>query len=159
MKKVILIFLLALFLVFSTNSCIPDDQDGPDPNEEIVFPDPGLDACIRDRLKNYDQPIYYEDLQGIIHLGYCGGLEIEDLSGIEKIPGLRSLDLGSNEIKDITPLSKCTTLEKLNLSFNEIEDASSLSALVNLRYQFCPKHVIIGRTIWLGKQNFRYFTS
>ncbi len=133
MKK---LFLL-LILLFGMISCIPEDvnevngEDTKDPDEIVVFPDPGLEQCVRDELQKKDGYLTHGDLRRIGSMN-CSGRSISDLSGIENIPNLWKVFLSGNKIKDVTPLGKCVKLRELEISHNEIEDATPLENLVNL---------------------------
>ena len=77
-----------------------------DENLDVVFPDPNLEAVVRDAIDKPEGPINIADLE-----------QIERLSS------------GSKYIKDITGLEYCTNLEYLNLDGNDITDVSPLAGL------------------------------
>jgi len=58
--------------------------------------------------------------------------QIEDITPLSGLTGLKSLDLSSNQITDISALSELTALETLALYNNQITDISALSGLSNL---------------------------
>ena len=122
-------------------------------NPPVSFPDPGLEAAIRDAV---DQPwgrlrqqklltiarldlantgIY--DLEGFQHLTNVSELSlsdnnIADISPLRDIISLHELNLRGNKIEDISPIANLTSLENLNLRDNPINDLSPLEYLRNL---------------------------
>jgi internalin A len=97
----------------------------------IVFPDPGLDAAIRQAIGKTSGDIYKSDLVGLEKL-VAYARNITNLSGIECCIDLEDLNLNSNMITSILPLSPLTKLMNLSLYNNQISDLSPLSNLVNL---------------------------
>ena len=59
---------------------------------------------------------------------------IDDLSGIERQPGLEKLYLGYNQLSDLTALGNLSRLKCLDLRGNRIADASPLENLESLQY-------------------------
>ena len=59
---------------------------------------------------------------------------IDDLTGIERQPGLEKLYLGYNHLSDITALGKLSRLKHLDLRKNRIHDATPLEKLEFLEY-------------------------
>lgn len=60
--------------------------------------------------------------------------QVTDFDFLKKLSKLKLLDLSFNQISDINFLEKLTTLEALNLSFNQISDISFLGKLSRLKY-------------------------
>ncbi len=58
---------------------------------------------------------------------------ISDISFLEKLTGLQSLDLRSNQISDYSFLEKLTGLQSLDLRYNKISDISFLEKLTGLQ--------------------------
>lgn len=58
-----------------------------------------------------------------------GRYAIKDLTGLQRLTKLTSLDLSNNQISDLSPLSGLTNLRSLNLSHNRISDISPLAGL------------------------------
>jgi len=58
--------------------------------------------------------------------------QISDISFLEKLTSLQTLNLSCNQISDISFLKKLTSLQTLNLSCNRISDVSFLKKLTNL---------------------------
>ena len=121
---------------------------------DINFPDPGLEAVIRDTIGKPTGDIHYIDLIELTKLDaedwsiislegieYCVNLtwldmhdnEIVDISALEDLINLTSLELSNNRIVDISPLSGLTSLTELNLGKNEIVDIGVLAGLTNLK--------------------------
>ena len=59
---------------------------------------------------------------------------ITDISGIENLVNLKSLDLPSNNIRDISALKNLKKLEFLTLSNNNISDISSMKKLKHISW-------------------------
>jgi len=91
----------------------------------VNFPDPGLEAAIRNALEKPTGDIHNADLIGLTSLN-AGARGIVDLEGIQHCVNLTYLSLMANEIVDISPLSDLTKLEKLYLSINNIVDIQPL---------------------------------
>jgi len=102
-------------------------------NAETVvnFPDPGLEAAIRDAIGKPSGDILDTDLIGLTNLS-AHHLMISDLTGIEYCTDLVTLYIQNNQISDLTPLSGLTDLMYLNLSNNQITSISALSSLTGL---------------------------
>ena len=119
----------------------------------VNFPDPGLEAAIREAIGKPTADIYDIDLiglttldasnRGIVNLEgiqYCADLtilvlqynEIVDVNALSGLTNLAGLYLLDNEIVDISPLSGLINLTVLRLTWNEIVDISALSGLTNL---------------------------
>ncbi len=99
--------------------------------EEVVFPDPGLEAAVREALRLPMGPIYASALAGLTQLD-ASGFSIVNLAEIEHCVNLVSLDLGENQIVELAPLAALTGLTHLNLNTNQIVDVSPLTFLTNL---------------------------
>src|ERR1051326_1189950 len=95
---------------------------GDAPAAPPVFKDKDLEKAVRKFVfakRDNDQPIVEAD---VINLSTIqgSGMQIEDLSGLEKCVNLASLDLAGNKIKDLTPLRGLAVLQYLNLPDNQI---------------------------------------
>jgi len=104
-------------------------------DEVVTFPDPNLEAAIRDELRKPAGYIYESDLVGITSLrAFDRDLDkdIIDLTGLEYCTSLTTLWLPVNQISDITPLSNLVNLFTLYLGWNNINDISPLSTLTHL---------------------------
>lgn len=106
--------------------------------DQVVFPDPGLEAVVRADAAFTGQPtgtICVEDVAAIKLLTLDGVLTTGDLSGIENLTALRTLYLQRNNLTDISPLAALPELRKVILNYNNITDLTPLSGaywLVNL---------------------------
>jgi len=97
----------------------------------VNFPDPNLEALIREAIGKPTGDIYDTDLIVLTSLsGYNRG--ISDLTGIEYCINLSYLGLSDNQISNISPLQNLHSLTGLNLSHNQISDISPLQNLHSL---------------------------
>jgi internalin A len=92
----------------------------------VDFPDPNLEAEIRDAIGKPTGPIYDTDVAGLTSLD-ADGVAISDLTGLEYCTDLTYLSLDNNQISDLSALAGCTSLTYLNLSTNQISDLSALA--------------------------------
>jgi preprotein translocase subunit YajC len=101
----------------------------------VFFPDPALEAALRETINRPTGHIYKSDLEGLTSLSasYRG---ITNLTGLEHCINLVSLDLHDNQISDISVLAGLTKLEWLDLSYNQIGDISPLAGLTNLKWLY-----------------------
>lgn len=102
-------------------------------NSDIVkFKDKNLEQAVRFEIKKLVGDIYKSDVEKIVSLqAYSKG--IIDISGIERLTSLQSLDLSENEISDISTLRDLTKLRTLLLSNNQISYINALQDLGNLQ--------------------------
>ena len=101
--------------------------------EEVTFPDPNLEAAIREALNKPEGPITDEDLATLTELD-AEGRGIIDLTGIEYCINLQELGLNFNQVSDISILSDLTKLQVLELWDNRITNVGPLSSLTNLEW-------------------------
>lgn len=101
----------------------------------VKFPDPELEAAIREAIAKPTGDIHDSDLIGLRNLygAYATTRDIVSLEGIQYCVNLTLLWASKNQIVDISPLSQLTKLTELLLSHNEIADISALAGLTNLR--------------------------
>ena len=92
----------------------------------FVFPDPNLDAAIREVMPVPGGAIVLSELENITTLSLAGK-DITDLTGLEHCINLESLELEGNEIVDISPLLSLENLIELVLEPGQIEDLSLLT--------------------------------
>ena len=117
---------LALVLgVLLTGTSVPVSSD------VIIFPDPGLEAAIRDIINKPAGAIYDYDVSWLSGFGAVDR-GIVSLEGIQFCPSITHVNLERNYIVDINLLSNLTNLYSLNLSDNQIVDISALAGLTNL---------------------------
>ncbi len=104
----------------------------PPDEAPVTFPDPNLEATIREVLNKPEGAIYASELESITILEWSQR-KITDLTGLEYCTNLQELRLWATKISDISPLSSLKSLTNLNLSHNQIRDISPLGGLTNLR--------------------------
>jgi hypothetical protein len=97
----------------------------------VTFPDPKLDAAIREIMWKPTGDIHQSDLEKLDNL-HVPGKDISNLTGLEYCIDLAGLVLSDNRISNISPLSSLTNLTWLDLSDNRISNISPLSSLTNL---------------------------
>jgi Leucine-rich repeat (LRR) protein len=105
---------------------------GPKTGTSVTFPDPNLEAAIREAINKPEGPIYTSDLEALTTLAarFKG---ISDLTGLEYCVNLERNDLEGNNISNLSALAGLTNLSSLNLSGNNITNLSPLATLTNLR--------------------------
>jgi len=101
-------------------------------DEAVNFPDPNLEAAIREAINKPEEAIYVADLKGLNSLDALSK-DIKDITGLEYCINLQELSLSDNQISDVSPLSGLTNLQELYLLGNQITDVSPLSGLTNLQ--------------------------
>ena len=112
----------------------PNDSDGDgigDACDEVIFPDPNLEAEIRNFIFKPDGSIYQSDLLGLTWLT-VQQRNIADLTGLEHCTSLTRLNANYNQITDVSPLANLTNLGRLWLGGNQISDVLPLASLTNL---------------------------
>ncbi|MCL0050471.1 leucine-rich repeat domain-containing protein [Dehalococcoidia bacterium] len=103
----------------------------------ISFPDPNLEAAIREALEEPYRDIHRSDLERFIAFR-PSNRDISNLEGLQWAVNLEELWLAGNQIRDIGPVSNLINLDHLRLEGNQIRDINPLSNLLNLRF------------LWLG---------
>jgi hypothetical protein len=108
----------------------------------VNFPDPGLEAAIRNEIEKPTGDIYDTDLIGLTYLdaSYCS---ISNLEGIQYCVNLTVLSLWTNQISDISLLSGLINLTGLDLGGNQIVGISPLSGLTNLTWLWLDSNQIV----------------
>ncbi len=107
----------------------------------VNFPDPNLEAVIREAIGKPTGLIYESDLEGLTSLSAIYK-DIADLTGLEHCINLTWLDLRNNRISDISALAGLTSLNYLNLDYNSISDVSHLANLTNLKWLYLSRNMI-----------------
>jgi Leucine-rich repeat (LRR) protein len=97
----------------------------------VSFPDPNLQAAIRQAINKPTGDIYQSDLANLTTLT-ADDQGISNLEGLEYCTSLQALVLKSNQISDISALTNLTKLQNLHLEDNQISDISPLKNLTNL---------------------------
>ena len=100
----------------------------------LVFPDPAVDAAVRDAIEMPSGDVRHENVSELSELSVWRGEEdlASDLSGMECLSGLTWLDLNSNAISNLEPLSELAGLTELVLGYNNISDLRPLANLSSL---------------------------
>jgi len=137
-------FLTLLLIVFF--SCLPVLAD------VVNFPDPGLEAAVREAISKPTGVIYDTDLVGLMGLN-ARVRSISDLAGIEYCTDLTYLYLWDNQITDISALSGLNNLTYLELNDNQITNISALSGLNNLTYLDLAQNQIADISVLSGLTN------
>lgn len=106
------------------------------PTFEVVdFPDPNLEAVVREAIDKPVGSIYAHDLLGLeVLVAY--DRNISDLTGLEYCVDLRGLYLDFNQISSLSPLAALTGLTSLTLAVNPIVDISPLTVF-DVSYEAC----------------------
>jgi Leucine-rich repeat (LRR) protein len=126
---VVMALMLTIELLAVAGTPSPVQADG-DP--VVTFPDPNLEAAIREAIDKPIGDIYQSELEDLTEFSAEQG-GIVNITGLEHCTNLRSLDLSLNHIiSDISPLASLTSLIELNLGSNEIGDISLLASFINL---------------------------
>ena len=122
-----------VFMMIEGLACVAVPRVFPLADDVVVtFPDPNLEAAIREAIGKPTGDIYQSDLEPLTTL-YASGRQIADLTGMEYCTSLEHLRMNVNQISDISPLSQLISLQWLELIANPISDISPLSGLCNLR--------------------------
>jgi Leucine-rich repeat (LRR) protein len=106
-------------------------QEGWPPDPVVLFPDPGLQAAVREAINKPTGDILASDLVGLNDL-QAQSRNITDLTGIQYCVDLMLVRLDDNQIVDISALSGLTDLQQIYLHHNQISDISALAGLTSL---------------------------
>lgn len=109
-------------------------QEAWSPNPVVFFPDPGLEAAVREAIAKPTGDILASDLVGLEYLDANDDRNISDLTGIEYCVDLVQLYLDENQISDISLLAGLTHLTDLYMNNNQVSDISPLTGLTNLYF-------------------------
>jgi hypothetical protein len=93
------------------------DADSTTQQQIVTFPDPQLEAAIREAINKPSGDIYSSELEGIVDLD-ASIRWIQDLDGLEYCSNLERLDLSWNRIISISPLRDLYSLRDLCLNQN-----------------------------------------
>jgi preprotein translocase subunit YajC len=121
----------------------------------VFFPDPNLEAALREAIGKPTGRIYKSDLQKLTSF-YAPYRSIIDLTGMEHCINLVSLDLHNNRISDISPLAGLTKLEWLDLSYNRISNISPLAGLTSLKWLYLYNNLISNISPVANLTNLKY---
>ena len=99
------------------------------PLSTVNFPDFNLHSCFND-VAVQNEWIFVEQ----VTLLDCSGRGIYDLSGIELLSALKTLNLAQNQLSYIYPLSNLSNLEKLELFSNQLMMLAGIESMTGLTY-------------------------
>src|SRR4051812_1304002 len=85
--------------------------------QEVIIPDPGLNAAIREALHKPAGPLTEQDMLGLTNLS-AGNRQITNVAGLEAAHNLRFLALEENAIANFPIANALTNLTNLDLSGN-----------------------------------------
>src|SRR5262245_41354295 len=103
--------------------------------EVSIFPDKNLEAAVRKVVfekRDNNKPITEGDVDSLSTINGAG-MQIKDLTGLDKCKSLASLDLSKNQISKIDALKDLKNIQYLNLANNQIEDVSPLAGISALQ--------------------------
>ncbi|WP_291300573.1 cell wall-binding repeat-containing protein [Desulfosporosinus sp. BICA1-9] len=101
---------------------------------KINFPDLALKEAIGYKLKkDSDETIYKSDVMDITSLD-ARSEGITDLTGLEYLTNLKTLDLGNNPLLKVSSLAKLTNLKTLKMTNTRLKDLTALKGLTSLTY-------------------------
>ncbi len=99
--------------------------------QEIIVPDSGLNAAIRETLQKPNDPLTTQDLLGLTNLNACCR-NIANIYGLEAARHLATLDLQSNSFISLDLPASLTNLQTLNLSHNALTNLTLPPELTRL---------------------------
>ncbi len=94
----------------------------------IEFMDPQLDQAVREQIGIFDGAIYNTDVLDIRSINLWG---VTDLTGIEQLTNLESIEINVDQIIDLTPLQNLNNLQYITI-YNDNDIAIDLSPLATL---------------------------
>ena len=146
MARNCLLLSIVLVMIFTLSACGSAEPTIEGGGEQVIFPDPNLEAAIREAIDKPEGPIYASELEGLTSLS-ASRRNITDLTGLQYCANLTRLSLYSNQISDISPLASLTNLTRLSLGKNQISDIEPLVANTGLSE---------GDTVFLGNNPLNY---
>jgi internalin A len=137
--SMVFLFSFSIFVCSSTKFTSPNiaiDQNSVSvqitESTVITFSDKNLEQTIRDEIQCPTGDILKDDVDKITKLQSTKDKHITNLSGIENLANLTSLNLSNNQISNIESLKGLTNLIDLNLSTNQMNNIEPLKSLINL---------------------------
>jgi len=112
----------------------------------VSFPDPALEAAIREELGAFEVPLSATAVSALQSLVAGASAEgpVATLEGIEHCTGLVELFIfGAGDLDDLSPLAGLTSLEILHVYDASVADVCHLSGLANLRALYLPRNDIV----------------
>jgi Leucine-rich repeat (LRR) protein len=135
MKNTTIVQLLTILGAFWVGSAQPLPGQAPKVDTSI-FPDKNLESAVRKCVfekRDNDKPLIEADLVNISTIT-AAGLQITNLTGLEKCKALASLDLARNAVVDLGPLKDLAGIQYLNLASNQIQDIAPLAGVKAMQY-------------------------
>ncbi len=141
------------------------DENLPLPDnayDTITFPDPALEAAVRENLGNPEGDIIVKQVYYLEALDLKNDQEvpkeerIHDLTGLENFENLRYLDVSGQAVSDLTPLRRLKELTYLDLSGNQITDVSPLVELFQLSYLAMTDNQVSDITLFGGLKKLQF---
>src|SRR5437773_5088768 len=89
--------------------------------EVSIFPDKNLEAAVRKFVfekRDNNKPITEGDVASLSTIS-GQGMQIKDLTGLDKCKSLASLDLAKNQVSGLAPLKELKNIQYLNLANNQ----------------------------------------
>ncbi len=97
----------------------------------VVFSDPHVESAVRTELGRAEGELFPSELKRVTSISLCDA-RIDDLSDLEKLPGLISLALTNVELNDPSPIGRLRSLNYLIAEEVGFPDISFLSGLDRL---------------------------
>jgi internalin A len=107
----------------------------------VDFPDPNLEAAVRNTLGIPTGPLTASDVRALTYL-YAGRMQITNLSGLEYATNLTTLSLPYNALSDVSMVARLGNLLYLNLQHNDLGDVQALAGLSHLLSLDCSMNVV-----------------
>ena len=101
----------------------------------LSFPDPGLEAAIRDAIAKPTGDIFPHHVAHLTSLD-ASGRDIVDLTGLDNCEALTQVNLAGNQLSDLTVLGGMARLTYVRLDENQVSDLTPLAGLPNLRFLY-----------------------
>lgn len=98
---------------------------------QVVIPDPGLDAAVRQALQKPTGPLSSQDLLSLTNLD-ASQRNITNLAGLEAARNLTTLSLQTNSLTLLSVPSELTNLVTIDLSFNPLTNCVFPNGLKHL---------------------------
>jgi hypothetical protein len=108
------------------------DTDNPTDDKVIKFNNAALEQAIRGRIYKTTADITESDIKEITNLSI--GRDFTDLSGIENLQNLVSIDIWGSNINNLVPLKRLPNLKTLRYQYSTNIDVKTLTELTNLTF-------------------------
>jgi internalin A len=99
--------------------------------QEIIIPDPGLNAAIRDALQKPNGPLTESDLLSLTNL-FASSRNISNIAGLEAAHNLVDLDLDFNSLRSLSLPAGLTNLTVLEVLANQLTNVTLPGDVTNL---------------------------